>query len=170
MKEKGFIYKVQRRIIDRTLKNNKRNVIFPNINSIQKVGIVAIEGSLNSVDLTSIQLLKNANLFSLKFLNKKRTKANVDNNIYKSDLNIWGLPRIRKINEFINEPFDLLINLSGDTNKALTYICAASKSNFKISINSNEKVYDLIIDQKDDKLLDLFTEIEKVLNNLNKNI
>lgn len=167
--KKGLMFGVQNKIIHKAVLNNKRTVVFPTIQSVKKIGIVGEEVNLNVEDLNSGQLARHSKFFFLINKKEKRTKGFDDENIYSSDLNFWGLPVKSKINNFINEPFDLLINLSDDNNVILKYVCAASVSRLKIGLNTNDKIYDVILAGKDIGLEELFNEIEKILNNFNKN-
>ena len=138
MKKRGLKFSVQNKIIHRTIKNNKRTIVFPSINSIKNIGIVGNDDNINGFDFSSNQLTKGVKLNFLTTKIGKRDKAKEDVNIYSSDLNFWGLPQKRIINSFISEPFDVLINIADETERALAYICAASVSKFKISINTNK--------------------------------
>ena len=50
----------------------------------------------------------------------------------RKDLNLYFLPQTSFINDFIEKPFDILIDLSTNYNFPLHYICSLSKAKYKI--------------------------------------
>lgn len=65
----------------------------------------------------------------------------------RNDLNLYFIPKSNFINDFIEKPFDILIDLSTDYNFPLHYISALSKAKYKIG--RQQKLYpsfDLMID------------------------
>ena len=88
--------------------------------------------------------------------------------LYLSDKNFWGLPKKKYIKPFINETFDILIDLSDGTNQAIEYICAQSLAGLKTGTNPNSRVYDLIINQNTKNSKIFIDELEQTLNNLNQ--
>ena len=73
----------------------------------------------------------------------------------KKDLTWNMIPSNIVVNNFINTPFDILINLHAEKSFPLQYISAMSKSKFRIGVfhKRNEPFFDLLIDVKGDKSL-----------------
>ncbi|MDP5081876.1 MAG: hypothetical protein NWP87_04405 [Winogradskyella sp.] len=75
----------------------------------------------------------------------------------------------RDLQNFIDEPFDVLICYYKNELLQLNHITAASKANLKVGISKNdERLYDLIIDVKLKELNVFKYEFEKYINILNK--
>jgi hypothetical protein len=73
------------------------------------------------------------------------------------------------VENFINEPFDLLINLSMKTLTPLLYVMALSKAKFKVGLHNNKylKYYDLTIKMPAGSHLRAFIPaVEKYVNML----
>ena len=72
------------------------------------------------------------------------------------------------MNQFMGQPFDLLINLSGKTNPPFDYIMALSKASFRVG-PSTENTFssDLMIDTKNpDDLANFIKQAEFFLNKM----
>lgn len=93
------------------------------------------------------------------------------------ELNWFGKPSAMVVQNFINEEYDLLIDLNISDHFALKYIAALSKASFKVG-KYNEKdieLYDMMIDSDNTKTLKYFlrqvdiyiTMLNKVEPNLN---
>ena len=67
----------------------------------------------------------------------------------KKDIDFIGKPKGEKVSQFMSQSFDLLINLSGQTNPPFDYIMALSKASFRVG-PSTDNTYssDLMIDTK----------------------
>jgi hypothetical protein len=163
---RGIKYNIRKNKILRASKYNKREVTFPCLSSIRSIGIV----SDVHVDMGEIDSKFSAHSSSLFFVSEIRTKANDDPGVYLNDLNIWGIPKLRRIETFVNQPFDLLINLSEQVNDNIEYVCAKSVAKFKINTRSNGPVYDLVIEQTKGNISTLLSEIERTVSNFNRNI
>lgn len=65
------------------------------------------------------------------------------------DLSFSYIPKSPTVQDFIKEPFDLLISLDLELIKPILYVCAASKAVFKIGpAHADSKFFDLMIDPK----------------------
>ena len=80
-----------------------------------------------------------------------------------------GRPKSIEIDEFINQPFDVLISYYKLNQLELNFITARSKANFKIGLtNDDPRLHDLTIDIEP-KDTDVFkTELIKYLTQLNR--
>jgi hypothetical protein len=85
-----------------------------------------------------VKQLSNSSI-SIKVLGYVESKKLIDHYLYrkgfdffcKTDLNWYYKPVSSQTEQFINEPFDLLINLSLDYQFPIHYISSASKASFK---------------------------------------
>lgn len=87
------------------------------------------------------------------------------------ELNWFGKPSTAVIKNFINEEFDLLIDLNIQDHFPLKYISALSKANFKVGkYQENEtETYDLMIDADNTKTLKYFLrQVDAYVIMLNK--
>lgn len=92
--------------------------------------------------------------------------------ITKSDLNWYFKPRNSKANDFINEEFDILINLCMDDCFPLKYLSGLSKAKFKVGKfdDKNDSIYDFMLNVDQNISLDLyFKEAIHYLSIINKN-
>lgn len=89
----------------------------------------------------------------------------------KKELNWFGKPSSVIIENFINEEWDLLIDLNIKDHFPLKYISALSKANFKVG-KFNEKemeIYDMMIDSDNTKTLKYFLrQVDLYITMLNK--
>lgn len=98
---------------------------------------------------------------SIAFINQKQispqqySKLEYDF-ISQKELNWWKKPTANFVETFLNEEFDIMINLSLTNVFPITYIYALSKAKFKISIfNQNTTIdSDLLIDIKDNRTIE----------------
>jgi hypothetical protein len=111
--------------------------------------------------------------------NKVRFIAKVD--FEKNKPNSWdsffspnnfdwlGRPKSVEINEFVEQPFDLLISYYKSNQLELNFVTARSKANFKVGLaNKDSRLNDLTIDLEP-KNTDVFkTELIKYLTQLNR--
>lgn len=89
----------------------------------------------------------------------------------RKELNWWGKPTVRFIDNFVNEEFDILINFSLDDSFPLKYIAALSKAKMKIGKHDEgeEQLYDIFIQQPEGKSFKFFMrQIDHYLGIINK--
>jgi len=142
--------------LKRNLRKNNRQVKVHNFNSAQTVGII-----FNSPDEASFSIVKNflsflANnnlkVFALGFVPEKKIPKNLllrkgINFFCKKDLNWFYKPKNEVIHQFMQQHFDILIDLSLKEYFPLYYIGQLSNSSFKIGRQSEKYQYqDLMID------------------------
>ncbi len=90
--------------------------------------------------------------------------------LHKSNVNWYGRPRSSSANNFIQEPFDILIDLTITKNKALQYLLVHSHAKFKVGWHGTEpNFYDLNIDVTEKPQVKfLLEQILHYLENLNE--
>lgn len=85
------------------------------------------------------------------------------------DLNWYGKSKYKDVTNFLDTPFDLLINLAENDTWAIKFCSLLSKSKFKVGkFQENEVVYDLMINnkEKDNKVtFKLILDTLKIINN-----
>lgn len=87
------------------------------------------------------------------------------------ELNWFGKPSAVVVQNFINEEYDLLIDLNISNHFALKYIAALSKASFKVGKynEKNTQLYDMMIDSDNTKTLKYFLrQVDIYLTMLNK--
>lgn len=79
----------------------------------------------------------------------------------RKDINWHGKPNPSVISNFVNEPYDILIDLTEEPCLPLRYVLVESKAKFKVGQHNaaNEPFFDLLIDTK---MNDLAKYIEQV--------
>ena len=85
------------------------------------------------------------------------------------DFDWLGRPKSSEIEEFVEQPFDLLISYYKPNNLELNLVTARSKANFKIGItNEDSRLHDLTIDIEPSNIDVFKTELIKYLTQLNR--
>ncbi len=148
--------------------------------SAKSVGILwnpADEESIETYGLLR-QILngKGIKSFGIAFINSKREKetlATVTNSwlISNSDISFWGRPKNGDGLQFIQQDFDILIDLSINKSVALQYMLIHSSARFKVGWKSvDPNIYDLEIDViANPKCRFLMEQIIHYLEKLNEN-
>lgn len=88
----------------------------------------------------------------------------------KKDINWYFKPSGTKINDFVNEDFDVMIDLCTNSCFALKYIAAVSKSKFKVGRfeEGNKEYYDFMLNVAPDiSLRDYIRELTHYLSIIN---
>ncbi|MBN2813746.1 MAG: hypothetical protein JXQ80_06685 [Bacteroidales bacterium] len=158
------------------LKDRKRTPVVCNIEHARHIGII-----YNATEGVSFEIIRNL-VKDLSGPSRKITvlgyvdsKKLIDNYLYrkgfdffsKNDLNWYSRPVSPLVDQFIKEPFDLLINLSLENHYPIQYITALSPATFKAGKYSPDDIYlDLMIDIEKEKqaMKDLQQEIGKESN------
>ena len=144
------------------------------VNSDEKIVSIFIlvdeNSETNIEELISSKLdIDNEKIKKVTFIHKNDNK-DIENQISvsKKQFSWFGRVKDEKISELIRFQFDLLINLTID-NLYLDYLTAASNATFKVGLsNSDDRLYDLMIDS-DLRNISIFSEeLKKYLKILNK--
>jgi hypothetical protein len=162
---------VGRRVLNSHLATVVRTPVVCNINEAKHIGIL-----YNATESISFEIIRNL-VKELSHDSRKVTvlgyvdsKNLIDNYLYrkgfdffsKNELNWYSKPISSVVDQFIKEPFDLLINLSLENYFPIRYITALSSAAFKTGRFS-----------PDDTILDFMIDIEKEkqsMRNLHKEI
>ena len=151
-----------KQVLNKQLKKNKnRKIKSCNINEANSFGIlcVVIEEEDYKKVVKLIKYLKNEfgirNIKALAFYPKKddphflKSKLGLD--YYKlKDLNWFCMPTINEARNFMNENFDILLDIIKDQEISQRFVLHYSKAYLKVGTYSsdNEPYYDMMIDLK----------------------
>jgi len=162
------MFNVRKKLIERAIHHTRRTVVFPDLKSIRSVGYI-FHNELVAQESAWQKAGVDVSITYFLFIDGKRVDDQRTNVIYRSDLNFWKLPPNRLVNPFAETPFDLLINLAGNSNDVLIYVCALSKARFKVSNASLSNLFDLVVDLDETHKHRLADEVIKTLSNLKSN-
>ncbi|MDA7728431.1 hypothetical protein N8858_06120 [Flavobacteriaceae bacterium] len=100
----------------------------------------------------------------------EKNKPNSWDSFFSLDNFDWlGRPKSSEIEEFIDQPFDLLISYYKPNQLELNLVTASSKANFKIGItNEDSRLHDLTIDIEPSNTDVFKIELIKYLTQLNR--
>jgi hypothetical protein len=150
-----------RRVLENHLKDHMRIPAVCNIDYAQHIGII-----YNATENVSFEIIRNLvkdishDSRKVTVLGYVDSKKLIDNYLYrkgfdffsKSELNWYSKPVSSVVEEFIKEPFDLLINLSLKDYYPIRYIVALSPASFKVGkFDVNDLYLDFMIDIEREK-------------------
>jgi hypothetical protein len=149
------------RMLEKKLRNQHSETIVCNIKNAQHIGIL-----YNATEFVSFEIIKDfAKLLDqskaiVSILGYVNSKKLIDHYLYRkgfdffsrNDLNWYYKPVSPTTENFIKQPFDILINLSLETYYPIQYIVALSSATFKVGkFTAGEKHLDLMIDMDKEK-------------------
>ena len=141
---------------------------------IQSVGIIFDYEAYHDYDffhdlLKELGIRKNNIRFIAKIDAKKTHPTRWDSFYSLEDFDWLGKCKNQEIDEFVDQPFDVLISYYKTNALELNLITALSKANFKIGLNNeDDRLHDFII-EVDPSKIDIFkTELVKYLTTLNR--
>lgn len=157
----------QNRDLKRNLKNNNRYVAFQSVEAAKTVGVVFVvedEASYNRIDNWLKKLVAaGKEVRVVGYHNSDNVPhyciPKLKHEYYsKKDVNWYGKPVRPSLNDFVREPFQILIDLTIDDNFTTKYITSLSKSSMKIGRKSdeNQDFYDFMISLNEDLDMDDF--------------
>jgi hypothetical protein len=138
-----------------------RKITLCTLTEAKKIGII-----YNATEYISFEIVRDLvkqlsnNAVSIMVLGYVDSKKLIDHYLYrkgfdffcKTDLNWYYKPISSQTDQFINEPFDILINLSLDYQFPIHYISSASKASFKTGrFSSTDTSLDFMIDIEKEK-------------------
>jgi hypothetical protein len=139
-------------------KNNSRSMMIANFNFIQSIGIVSNPNNKNEInEIEKVIMLfqeLDKQVFPLIYVDKLiKNDMSTSNNDWiklgKEDCNWIGKPRKNQnLNRFINQEFDILIDLSYSKNFCLQYVFVQSQAKLKIMNTSdlNKQFADMMLE------------------------
>lgn len=159
----------------RTLESNKFN-----FDRIKTVGILFDASNPEDFELVKryvvflrehAKKVKVMGFFSAKQI-PSLTYSKLEYDFFSSkEINWLGKPTTHIIDNFIDEPYDLLIDLNIHDHFALKYIAALSQAKFKVGKykEADESIYDMMIDADNTQTLKYFLrQIDTYITMLNK--
>lgn len=176
-KKKNIKCKIGHFYLNKRLKKLKRRVKAHNFKTAKTAGII-----FNSPDEKSFEAIKQflsflseneLKVIALGYIPSKKIPENYlmrkGINFYsKSDLNWYFKPKNEIINQFTNQEFDILFDLSIEEYFTVNYVGSLSKAEFKIGKQSDNAYHDLLIDIKENNTIEyLIDQIKYYLNLIN---
>jgi len=163
--------------LKKRLKNQTRKVKTHNFKTAQSAGILFSspnEETFAAVkDFLSFLSGKDMKVYALGYVPSKKIPQQFllrkGINFYcNTDLNWYYKPKNELVEQFINQDFDILFDLSISEYFTVNYVGSLSKAQFKIGQQNSNSYHDLVIDIKKNKSVDyLIEQIKHYLNILN---
>jgi hypothetical protein len=163
-------------IYDRALRKyrstNLQKVSDHHFSNIKSVGIVfdANEAQDREAVMAYVQRLQNSGMdvWPFGFFHTKIDGVTFPFDFIDiTELSFAKLPKGERIREFIQMPFDVLINLDTRLYPPINYICAASQALFKIGpAHGNPEHYDLMIETHEQHLNKYIEDIRKTFKKI----
>lgn len=172
---------IAERVLKQELKSGKRNIV-PNkfnFNEIKTVGILFDASSIEDYELVKRYVVylreyrkrvKALGFFAGQIPAMTYSKLEYDFFSVK-ELNWFGKPSSVVTQNFIDEKYDLLIDLNVNNHFALKYISALSQSAFKVGRydENDTEIYDMMIDSDNTKTIKYFLrQVDTYITMLNK--
>jgi hypothetical protein len=147
-----------RAILQRRMSKNKRVVQYTNFVNVRTIGIVWDASNLS--EFASLnrfhQKMQDAHIdvrifgyFSGKILPDQYTALRYLVCIRKDELSRFYLPESKEATDFINTPFDVLIDINLTKELALTYVTSLSKAKIRIGLfekGSAKQPYEIMLE------------------------
>tara|TARA_B100000809_G_scaffold252094_1_gene286400 strand:+ start:29465 stop:29989 length:525 start_codon:yes stop_codon:yes gene_type:complete len=150
---------------------NPRNI---NTKPIRKIGVLMEESQLLKSNDTLNSLQQNfeiplENIELLVFKNFDKKQVYTDFECTEKDFGWYGSLKLNKLQEFVKNEYDLLINYGFEENLYWNVITLQSQSNFKVGFAAKKDgLYDLAISDTERNLDVLTSEMVKYLKILKK--
>mgnify|MGYP000023169379 FL=1 len=141
---------------------------------VSSIGVVFDYDSYHNYEffqelINELGIMKNKIRF-IAMIDQEKNRPNSWDSFFSLENFDWlGRPNNVEIDNFVDQPFDLLISYYNPNKLELSLVTALSKANFKIGINSEDsRLHDLIIDVKPSKIDVFKVELIKYLTQLNR--
>jgi hypothetical protein len=173
-----FRLSIGSRALRKKIDNNRRTVSYSNINNVKNIGIVW--------DASDPKEFKNISAFHSKmgqrginvkvigFYDHKElpgefTAINYFTCLKRTDLNIFFKPSTPESETFIDEKFDVLIDINFKNLFPLHYITSMSRGSIKVGLftEDNSAPFDLMIDQRETTVNDYLEQVIHYLEMIN---
>ncbi len=178
-----FVKDFRRKQIIRELKNAKRDKKIENIDEIKNIGVICnldYEQNWNIV-YHFAKVMENqgktVRIMAMRQKDQDLSFVVTHQATYicrnKTDFNFWGLPNWECIRDFVEQPYDLLIDTTGEDNFFAQYIALRTKANLKAAYATPSEdpsdIFDLIIRGEGQiDLKDFFNNIIEYLGMIKK--
>jgi hypothetical protein len=162
------------------LKGVKREHKFINFKDAKSIGII-FDGSNDSEHPTIFQYIKSIqkekkNVSVLGYLNRKDSPQSTIKKMgfdyfTRKDVNWYMVPNNQLVKKFLNEQFDILININSENCFPIQYISGLSKAKLRVGRYNEESAicYDFMINMKGSpNLRNYFEQVDHYLNLINK--
>lgn len=165
----GIRYKIRTIKIDKLFSNSRRDVVYPNLQAVRTMGILRIandpQGEVWLSDLKR-RFGSSVQFSVLEFDLSSKDKSLEKSRITSACLDIWGLPKAGLLAQFVEQPFDVLLNLSIAQSDVIDFVAIKSKAKFKVSAIATSPYYDLIVNAGSGKTINYIGEFVRILENL----
>jgi hypothetical protein len=159
--------KVGRFWLSKQEKRSKRIVKAFSIEKASTIGVIYNATNRDTAETVKkfIQYLKEERkeVLSIGFIDSKDSSALVESHLNytyfdKRDLSKSFVPKGSVVENFMNKPFSILIDLNADPCFPIEYISTLSVAKFKVGAKGmyHDRVCDLVIDIKENKKLNFF--------------
>ena len=170
--------KIGRKLLEKEFKGRERKVVYNNFHSANTIGIIfnaenkefynAAKKFMNYIDEKGIKINGLAFVSKSDLIGYFPYRKGVD--YFGMDKLGWtGKPVEEGINEFMDRPFDILIDISLSDCFPAEYVFALSKAKFKVCNNSSKEKYaDFVLQLKNGQDIDTYIEqIKHYLESIN---
>ncbi len=155
----------QRKEIRKNLKILQRRLVFQSIEQAKNIGVVYVvesEADYIRVDNWIKKLFANGKIIRVIGYHHSDNVPHycipkLKHEYYsKKDVNWYGKPIRVSVNDFINEPFDVLIDLTMVDNYTIKHIVSSSNASMKIGrkVDGYEDLYDLMLSLNEEHDMD----------------
>lgn len=142
MKIKDIKEKFARRKLAKILSTIDRTPVFPDINKVKIIGIIWQPTQKEAFQYLKSYFNREQVIFRGFCVFEAITNPHQDSNtLTVKDLDFWGLPKKKKVEEFTNIRFEVLLNIAIENNLVLDYITALSQARFKVGSSPNANNY-----------------------------
>lgn len=171
--------KISKYLLKRKIKKLNIKTVSCNLNQAKKVGLIYNAHNINNInalrEIEKFYLDKKIDVETLGFAHTKHLSDMLIGNakhhyVCLQDFDFFFLPKKHLIDSFLNNKFDILINLYTHNHYTLESLVCLSKAKFKVgSAHLNSQMHDLMIDVGDKKedINYLSTQINHYLSILN---
>ena len=155
---KNIRQRIGNSILRRKLRNRKRSKAIFNFSTSKNIGVIFKTDTQSDFELVKkfLQFLSDQDnkVVAVCYIDDKKVPdyyllRKGFNFFSRAELSFFFVPRMPFILDFIDKPFDMLIDLSADSNFPLYYISKLSKAKFKIGKQKNQQdQFDVMIDTR----------------------
>ncbi|PIF01987.1 MAG: hypothetical protein CR996_01680 [Draconibacterium sp.] len=128
--------------IAKLTRNISHKAIVPNIEVVKSIGVLWQPSQKEGLNYLKNYFNREHMIFRSFCVFEEDANPHPDaNTLTVKDLNFWGLPKMERINDFVDMQFDILFNIALKQNLPLEYITLLSKAYFKTGWSPEENNY-----------------------------